>query len=159
MSVPADHVTADGRDILTILSSAADDTVKGSDWLCDQDSVHYMCREAPAAVLELESYGLPFSRTEKGTIYQRAFGGQSLDFGKGGQVILVSIMHSQARFDNAFDEGAALRVCRGSYWPRHASHALRQGCRLQDQVFQRVLRDGPYHEQRQTSGWLLMNGR
>ncbi|SPQ99978.1 unnamed protein product (mitochondrion) [Plasmodiophora brassicae] len=61
------------------------DTVKGSDWLCDQDSVHYMCREAPAAVLELESYGLPFSRTEKGTIYQRAFGGQSLDFGKGGQ--------------------------------------------------------------------------
>eukprot|EP00456_Euglypha_rotunda_P027896 TRINITY_DN2222_c0_g1_i8.p1 TRINITY_DN2222_c0_g1~~TRINITY_DN2222_c0_g1_i8.p1 ORF type:complete len:535 (+),score=70.39 TRINITY_DN2222_c0_g1_i8:260-1864(+) len=58
------------------------DTVKGSDWLGDQDSIQYMCREAPAAVLELESYGLPFSRTEDGKIYQRAFGGQSLDFGK-----------------------------------------------------------------------------
>ena len=61
------------------------DTVKGSDWLGDQDAIHYMCKEAPAAVLELESYGLPFSRTEEGKIYQRAFGGQSLDFGKGGQ--------------------------------------------------------------------------
>ena len=63
-----------------------DDTIKGSDWLCDQDAVHYMCREAPAAVLELESYGLPFSRTDDGRIYQRAFGGQSLDYGNGGQV-------------------------------------------------------------------------
>merc|ERR1719305_715245 len=59
--------------------------VKGSDWLGDQDAIHYMCREAPRAVLELESYGLPFSRTEDGKIYQRAFGGQSLDYGKGGQ--------------------------------------------------------------------------
>ncbi|GLI64973.1 hypothetical protein VaNZ11_008381 [Volvox africanus] len=61
------------------------DTVKGSDWLGDQDAIHYMCREAPKAVIELENYGLPFSRTEDGKIYQRAFGGQSLDFGKGGQ--------------------------------------------------------------------------
>ncbi|GJM96796.1 hypothetical protein PR202_ga13662 [Eleusine coracana subsp. coracana] len=61
------------------------DTVKGSDWLGDQDSIQYMCREAPNAVIELENYGLPFSRTEDGKIYQRAFGGQSLDFGKGGQ--------------------------------------------------------------------------
>lgn len=61
------------------------DTVKGSDWLGDQDAIHYMCREAPAAVTELESFGLPFSRTEEGKIYQRAFGGQSLHFGKGGQ--------------------------------------------------------------------------
>ena len=61
------------------------DTVKGSDWLGDQDAIHYMSKEAPAAVLELESFGLPFSRTEDGKIYQRAFGGQSLDFGKGGQ--------------------------------------------------------------------------
>eukprot|EP00560_Eucampia_antarctica_P004909 CAMPEP_0197834240 /NCGR_PEP_ID=MMETSP1437-20131217/21755_1 /TAXON_ID=49252 ORGANISM="Eucampia antarctica, Strain CCMP1452" /NCGR_SAMPLE_ID=MMETSP1437 /ASSEMBLY_ACC=CAM_ASM_001096 /LENGTH=600 /DNA_ID=CAMNT_0043438787 /DNA_START=137 /DNA_END=1936 /DNA_ORIENTATION=+ len=61
------------------------DTVKGSDWLGDQDAIHYLCREAPAAVLELEEFGLPFSRTEEGKIYQRAFGGQSLDFGKGGQ--------------------------------------------------------------------------
>jgi len=61
------------------------DTVKGSDWLGDQDAIHYMCREAPKAVLELEEFGLPFSRTDEGKIYQRAFGGQSLDYGKGGQ--------------------------------------------------------------------------
>jgi len=61
------------------------DTVKGADWLGDQDAIQYMCREAPKAVVELENYGLPFSRTENGSIYQRAFGGQSLDFGKGGQ--------------------------------------------------------------------------
>lgn len=61
------------------------DTVKGSDWLGDQDAIHYMCREAPKAVLELEEFGLPFSRTEENKIYQRAFGGQSLKFGKGGQ--------------------------------------------------------------------------
>ena len=61
------------------------DTIKGSDWLGDQDAIQYMCREAPTVVNELESYGLPFSRTKDGKIYQRAFGGQSLDYGKGGQ--------------------------------------------------------------------------
>ena len=61
------------------------DTVKGSDWLGDQDAIHYMCREAPAAVVELEHYGVPFSRTDEGKIYQRAFGGQSLHYGKGAQ--------------------------------------------------------------------------
>eukprot|EP00297_Palpitomonas_bilix_P023697 CAMPEP_0113871802 /NCGR_PEP_ID=MMETSP0780_2-20120614/2848_1 /TAXON_ID=652834 /ORGANISM="Palpitomonas bilix" /LENGTH=637 /DNA_ID=CAMNT_0000857239 /DNA_START=98 /DNA_END=2011 /DNA_ORIENTATION=+ /assembly_acc=CAM_ASM_000599 len=61
------------------------DTVKGSDWLGDQDAIHYMCKEAPRAVYELENYGVPFSRTEEGKIYQRAFGGQSLKFGEGGQ--------------------------------------------------------------------------
>ena len=88
------------------------DTIKGSDWLGDQvccgchtaawrrpsgckpdsvcvggvqDAIHYMCREAPHAVRELENYGLPFSRTDEGEIYQRAFGGQSLKFGQGGQ--------------------------------------------------------------------------
>ena len=61
------------------------DTIKGSDWLGDQDAIHYMCREAPRAVYELEHYGLPFSRDEDGKIYQRAFGGQSLEYGKGGQ--------------------------------------------------------------------------
>ncbi|KAJ1812973.1 succinate dehydrogenase flavoprotein subunit [Coemansia sp. RSA 2598] len=61
------------------------DTVKGSDWLGDQDAIHYMCREAPKAVIELEHMGLPFSRTPEGTIYQRPFGGQSLEYGKGGQ--------------------------------------------------------------------------
>merc|ERR1719163_2678721 len=61
------------------------DTVKGSDWLGDQDAIHYMCKQAPASVYELENYGMPFSRTEDGKIYQRAFGGQSYNYGKGGQ--------------------------------------------------------------------------
>lgn len=59
------------------------DTVKGSDWLGDQDAIHYMCKEAPKTVIELEHMGVPFSRTEDGKIYQRAFGGQSIKFGKG----------------------------------------------------------------------------
>ncbi|KAB2867679.1 MAG: succinate dehydrogenase flavoprotein subunit [Bauldia sp.] len=59
------------------------DTVKGSDWLGDQDAIEYLCREAPAAVYELEHYGLPFSRTEDGKIYQRPFGGMTTDFGEG----------------------------------------------------------------------------
>ncbi|MGH6899113.1 MAG: succinate dehydrogenase flavoprotein subunit [Geminicoccaceae bacterium] len=58
------------------------DTVKGSDWLGDQDAIEYMTKHAPAAVIELEHYGVPFSRTPEGKIYQRAFGGQSLDYGK-----------------------------------------------------------------------------
>jgi succinate dehydrogenase / fumarate reductase, flavoprotein subunit len=58
------------------------DTVKGSDWLGDQDAIEYMCREAVPAVLELEHYGVPFSRTEDGLIYQRPFGGQTLEYGK-----------------------------------------------------------------------------
>lgn len=61
------------------------DTVKGSDWLGDHDAIHYMTREAPHAVIELENYGMPFSRTKDGKIYQRAFGGQSYNYGKGGQ--------------------------------------------------------------------------
>ncbi|KAG2366319.1 succinate dehydrogenase [Suillus spraguei] len=61
------------------------DTVKGSDWLGDQDAIHYMCREAPGSVIELERYGVPFSRNKDGKIYQRAIGGHSLDYGKGGQ--------------------------------------------------------------------------
>ncbi|CAG87865.1 DEHA2E07458p [Debaryomyces hansenii CBS767] len=61
------------------------DTVKGSDWLGDQDAIHYMTREAPDSIYELENYGVPFSRNDEGRIYQRAFGGQSKEFGKGGQ--------------------------------------------------------------------------
>ncbi|EEP78985.1 succinate dehydrogenase flavoprotein subunit [Uncinocarpus reesii 1704] len=61
------------------------DTVKGSDWLGDQDAIHYMCREAPRTILELEAYGMPFSRTAEGKIYQRPIGGQSLNYGTGGQ--------------------------------------------------------------------------
>jgi succinate dehydrogenase / fumarate reductase flavoprotein subunit len=58
------------------------DTVKGSDWLGDQDAIEYMCREAVPAVLELEHYGVPFSRTDEGKIYQRPFGGQTIGYGK-----------------------------------------------------------------------------
>lgn len=61
------------------------DTVKGSDYIGDQDAIEYMCSVGPEAVYELEHMGLPFSRTEKGRIYQRPFGGQSKDFGRGGQ--------------------------------------------------------------------------
>ena len=61
------------------------DTVKGSDYIGDQDAIEYMCSEGPQAVFEMEHMGLPFSRTESGRIYQRPFGGQSKDYGKGGQ--------------------------------------------------------------------------
>lgn len=59
------------------------DTVKGSDWLGDQDAIEYMCKMAPKAVIELEHYGVPFSRTEDGRIYQRPFGGMTTKFGEG----------------------------------------------------------------------------
>ncbi|MDH3861152.1 MAG: succinate dehydrogenase flavoprotein subunit [Chromatiales bacterium] len=59
------------------------DTIKGSDWLGDQDAIEYMCKEAPDAVIELEHYGVPFSRTEEGKIYQRPFGGMTTHFGEG----------------------------------------------------------------------------
>lgn len=111
------------------------DTVKGSDWLGDQDAIHYMTREAPQAVIELENYGMPFSRTEEGEIYQRAFGGQSLNFGKGGQAhrccavadrtghaLLHTLYGQSLRYDTAYfieyfaldlimnDEGACVGV-------------------------------------------------
>ena len=81
------------------------DTVKGSDYIGDQDAIEYMCSVGPQAVFELEHMGLPFSRTEEGRIYQRPFGGQSKDFGKGGQ---------------------AARTCAGgrSYWSRTAAHVV-----------------------------------
>ncbi|GBE44545.1 succinate dehydrogenase flavoprotein subunit [bacterium BMS3Bbin10] len=59
------------------------DTVKGSDWLGDQDAIEYLCRQAPQAVYELEHYGVPFSRTEEGKIYQRPFGGMTTEYGEG----------------------------------------------------------------------------
>ena len=59
------------------------DTVKGSDWLGDQDAIEYLCKEAPRAVVELERYGVPFSRTEDGKIYQRPFGGMTKNYGNG----------------------------------------------------------------------------
>ncbi len=59
------------------------DTIKGSDWLGDQDAIEYMCKNAPAAIIELEHYGVPFSRTDEGKIYQRPFGGMTTHYGKG----------------------------------------------------------------------------
>ena len=59
------------------------DTVKGADWLGDQDCIEYLCKEAPKAVIELEKYGVPFSRTEDGKIYQRPFGGMTKNYGNG----------------------------------------------------------------------------
>ena len=59
------------------------DTVKGADWLGDQDAIEYLCRNAPAAVYEMEHYGVPFSRTEDGKIYQRPFGGMTTEYGEG----------------------------------------------------------------------------
>ena len=59
------------------------DTIKGSDWLGDQDAIEYMCREAIPAIIELEHQGVPFSRTEDGKIYQRPFGGMTTNFGEG----------------------------------------------------------------------------
>ena len=83
------------------------DTIKGSDWLGDQDAIEYMCREAIPAVIELEHYGVPFSRTENGKIYQRAFGGQMLRYG----------------------ETMAHRTCAASDRTGHAIlHALYQQC-------------------------------
>ena len=91
------------------------DTVKGSDWLGDQDAIEYMCREASAAVIELEHYGVPFSRTEEGKIYQRPFGGMTTDYGEGppahrtaaaadrtGHAILHTLYQQSLRYDAAF---------------------------------------------------------
>ncbi len=109
------------------------DTVKGSDWLGDQDAIEYMCREAVPAVIELEHYGVPFSRTDEGKIYQRPFGGMTTHFGKTqaqrtcaaadrtGHAILHTLYQQSLRHDAEFfieyfaldlfmdDEG----VCRG----------------------------------------------
>ena len=90
------------------------DTGKGSDWLGDQDAIEYMCREAPRAVLELEHMGLPFSRTEEGKIYQRAFGGMTTNYGEGiaqrtcaaadrtGHAILHTLYQQSLRYDTDF---------------------------------------------------------
>ncbi|VUD56733.1 Succinate dehydrogenase flavoprotein subunit [Thalassocella blandensis] len=91
------------------------DTVKGSDYIGDQDAIEYMCSVGPEAVFELDHMGLPFSRTEEGRIYQRPFGGQSKDFGKGGQ---------------------AARTCAAADRTGHALlHALYQGNVKNDTVF------------------------
>ncbi|GAA4822488.1 succinate dehydrogenase flavoprotein subunit [Marinicella pacifica] len=90
------------------------DTIKGSDWLGDQDAIEYMCREAVPAVIELEHYGVPFSRTEDGKIYQRPFGGMTTNFGKGtaqrtcaaadrtGHAILHTLYQQSLKHDASF---------------------------------------------------------
>ena len=90
------------------------DTVKGSDWLGDQDSIEYLCKNAPAAVYELEHFGVPFSRTEEGKIYQRAFGGMTSNFGEGivqrtcaaadrtGHAMLHTLYGQSLRYDAEF---------------------------------------------------------
>ncbi len=108
------------------------DTIKGSDWLGDQDAIEYMCREAGPAVIELEHFGVPFSRTEDGRIYQRPFGGMTTEYGKGtaqrtcaaadrtGHAILHTLYQQSLKYDARFfieyfaldlimDDG----VCRG----------------------------------------------
>ena len=108
------------------------DTVKGADWLGDQDAIEFMCKDAPDAIIELEHYGVPFSRTDEGKIYQRAFGGMTTHFGEGraqrtcaaadrtGHAILHTLyqqsLHHNARYfieyfaiDLIFEEGE----CRG----------------------------------------------
>ena len=90
------------------------DTVKGSDWLGDQDAIEYMCKSAPEAIIELEHYGLPFSRTAEGKIYQRAFGGMTTRFGEGtayrtcaaadrtGHAMLHTLYQQSLRYDAEF---------------------------------------------------------
>jgi succinate dehydrogenase / fumarate reductase, flavoprotein subunit len=98
------------------------DTVKGSDWLGDQDAIEYMCREAVPAVLELEHDGVPFSRTDDGRIYQRPFGGQTIGYGK--QMALAHLRGG------------------GSYRPRHPARALPAMPEAQHRVFCGVFRAG-----------------
>jgi succinate dehydrogenase / fumarate reductase flavoprotein subunit len=90
------------------------DTIKGSDWLGDQDAIEYMCREAIPAIIELEHFGVPFSRTEDGRIYQRPFGGMTTHYGKGqaqrtcaaadrtGHAILHTLYQQSLKFDARF---------------------------------------------------------
>ena len=116
-------VSAQGGITCAIASSDPDDdwrwhmydTVKGSDYIGDQEAIEYMCSEGPQTVFELEHMGLPFSRTESGRIYQRPFSGQSKDFGKGGQ---------------------AARTCAAADRTGHALlHTLYQGNVKNDTVF------------------------
>ena len=112
------------------------DTIKGSDWLGDQDAIQYMCKKAPESVIELENMGMPFSRTDDGKIYQRAFGGQSLKFGKGGQAyrcaavadrtghsMLHTLYGNSLKYDNIsfFTEYFGLDLLRSSKNPNKIS--------------------------------------
>jgi len=104
------------------------DTVKGSDWLGDQDAIEFMCKEAPAAVIELEHYGVPFSRTEDGRIYQPAVRRMTTHFGK----------------------GIAQRTCAAADRTGHAMlHTLyQQSLKHEANFFIEVLRSRPHHGER-----------
>lgn len=98
------------------------DTVKGSDWLGDTDAMEYLAREAPKAVYELEHYGVPFSRTEEGKIYQRPFGGHTTEFGEG--------------------PPRSTDLCRcGPYRSRDFAHALWSVPEKQCGILHRIFRD------------------
>jgi succinate dehydrogenase / fumarate reductase flavoprotein subunit len=101
------------------------DTVKGSDWLGDQDAIEYLCKSAPAAVFELEHFGVPFSRTADGKIYQRAFGGMTRNNG----------------------EGPVQRTCAAADRTGHAilHTPVRPVAEPRGRVLHRVLRAGPDH--------------
>ena len=101
---------------------------RASDWLGDQDAIEYMCRNAPEAVYELEHWGVPFSRTEDGKIYQRPFGGMTTHYGKG--------------------TGAAHLRRRRPHRPRHAAHDVRPGAAPRRRVLHRVFRHRPDHGRR-----------
>jgi succinate dehydrogenase / fumarate reductase flavoprotein subunit len=117
------------------------DTVKGSDWLGDQDAIEYMCREAVPAVLELEHYGVPFSRTDAGRIYQRPFGGQTIEYGKTmaqrtcaaadrtGHAILHTLYQQCLLFNTAFFvEYMALDLLMDEFTQFHPTGIYGSGC-------------------------------
>jgi hypothetical protein len=157
------------------------DTVKGSDWLGDQDAIEYMCKEAIPAIIELEHYGVPFSRTEEGKIYQRPFGGMTTRFGEGppaqrtcaaadrtGHAILHTLYQQSLAHDAQFfieyfaldlimDADGTCRWCAGAGHGR--GHAAPVPCpghgagdrRLRPRLFLRDL--GPYlHRRRRRHG-------
>jgi succinate dehydrogenase / fumarate reductase flavoprotein subunit len=97
------------------------DTVKGSDWLGDQDAIEYMVREAPAAVYELEHAGVPFSRNADGTIYQRPFGGHMQNMG----------------------EGPPVQRCRRPHRPRHAARPVSAEPEICGGFLHRIFRHRP----------------
>ena len=126
------------------------DTVKGSDWLGDQDAIHYMCKEAPRTVIELEHYGVPFSRTDEGKIYQRAFGAPSpLPSPSLSQsprpylptnisaprppTLSFACRRPVARLWQGWS-GLSVRVCGGPDGARNPAHALRSGGAAQHRV-------------------------